>query len=469
MIVTRRNLLLAGGGLAALGGLGIGTLALNAGDPPEAELPPVPAGRVRWSNWSGLQTCTPDAIAVPADANELAQLLRTAKGVVRPVGAGHSFGALVPTDGTIVSLDRLNALVAHDAQAMTATVGAGVRLFNLGETLDGIGQAMNALPDINKQSLAGAISTATHGAGANLGSLSSAVAALQLITADGTLIDCDRTKNAELFDAARVSVGALGIVTQVKLQNRGPLRLKRKTWFEPIEDAIAAAPERARTLRHFEFYYVTFTGTAYCISHEETDEPVTPRKANAENEGTEELMSLRDWFSWAPWLRRMIGKGLISNTETENVVGPAWRLLSTDRPKRFNEMEYHLPREALATVLPEVIATIERHNEVYFPIEVRFVAEDDAWLSPFYKRPSLSIAVHMGHTQNHDFFFSEIEPIYRKVEGRPHWGKLHSMKAADLTALYPHFRDFTQTRAEKDPGGRFLNPYLKALFVDGLA
>jgi FAD-linked oxidoreductase len=324
---------------------------------------------------------------------------------------------------------------------------------------------MNALPDINKQSLAGAISTATHGAGANLGSLSSAVAGLQLMTADGALVDCDATRNAELFDAARVSLGALGIITQVTLKNRAPLRLKRKTWFEPIEDAIAAAPERARTLRHFEFYYVTFTGMAYCISHEETDEPVTVRKANAENEGTEELMSLRDWFSWAPWLRRMVGKGLISNTETESVVGPAWRLLSTDRPKRFNEMEYHLPREALASVLPEVIATIERHNEVYFPIEVRFVAEDEAWLSPFYKRPSLSIAVHMGHTQNHDFFFSEIEPIYRRVGGRPHWGKLHSLKAADLAALYPRFGDFTAMRAERDPGGRFMNPFLRSLFV----
>jgi FAD/FMN-containing dehydrogenase len=128
-------------------------------------------------------------------------------------------------------------------------------------------------------------------------------------------------------------------------------------------------------------------------------------------------------------------------------------------------MEYHLPREALASVLPEVIATIERHNEVYFPIEVRFVAADDAWLSPFYKRPSLSIAVHMGHTQNHDFFFSEIEPIYRRVGGRPHWGKLHSLKAADLAALYPRFGDFTAMRAAKDPGGRFINPFLRSLFV----
>ncbi|MBI1211811.1 MAG: FAD-binding protein [Alphaproteobacteria bacterium] len=465
MIVTRRNLLLAGGGIAALGAAGVTTLALNAGDPPERELPPVPPGKVRWSNWSGLQTCIPKAIAVPADINELQHLLRTSSDVVRPVGAGHSFGALVPTEGTIVSLDRLSALAAHDAQAMTATVGAGVRLFNLGEMLDGIGQAMNALPDINKQSLAGAIATATHGAGANLGSLSSAIAGLQLMTADGALIDCDASKNAELFDAARVSVGALGIVTQVKLQNRGPLTLRRKTWFEPIGDAIAAAPERARTLRHYEFYYITFTDMAYCISHEETDEPVTPRKPNSENEGAEELMTLRDWFSWAPWLRRMIGKGLIANQETESVVGPAWRLLSTDRPMRFNEMEYHLPREALTSVLPQVIAAIERHSEAYFPIEVRFVAEDDAWLSPFYKRPTLSIAVHMGHTQNHDFYFSEIEPIYRRVEGRPHWGKLHSLKAADLAALYPHFRDFQAMRAEKDPGGRFMNPYLRALFV----
>ena len=217
MNVTRRGLLATAAGVGILGAAGITRLALTAGDPPEPTLPPAPAGKVRWSNWSGLQTCIPNAIAVPADVSELQRLMRTGAGPIRPVGAGHSFGALVPTEGTIVSLDRLNALVAADADKLTATVGAGVRLYTLGEMLEHAGQSMQALPDINKQSLAGAISTATHGAGAGLGSLSASVIALQLMTPDGELHDCDATKNRELFDAARVSLGALGIITQAKI------------------------------------------------------------------------------------------------------------------------------------------------------------------------------------------------------------------------------------------------------------
>lgn len=464
MIVSRRAAIAGVVGVAAAAGAGIAGLALTQGDPAERTLAPPAAGKTRWSNWSGLQYCDAEAIAVPADTDALRALLRGSSGPIRPVGAGHSFTGLVPTSGTVVSLDRLNALVAHDAEALTATVGAGVRLFALGEQLWNIGQSMHALPDINKQSLAGAISTATHGAGRELGSLSSTVTGLELMTADGEVVACDATKNAELFDAARVSLGSLGILTQVRLQNRARLSLKRHTWFEPIADALDAAEERSRTFRHFEFYYVTFTGMAYCISHEESQEAETPRALNAENEGNEELMSLRDWTSWAPWLRRLIAQGLIANQQTENVVGPAWRLLSTDRPKRFNEMEYHLPREALRSCLEEVIGAVERHNEVYFPIEVRFVKDDEAWLSPFYRRPSASIAVHMGHTQDHAFFFSEIEPIFRRFEGRPHWGKLHSLKAADFAALYPKWSDFTAARAACDPSGRFLNTHLREVF-----
>ena len=458
--VSRRSALMLAA--AAAGGAGLATLALNAGDPPERVSSPPPPGRARWSNWSGLHTCDPEALAAPADVEELRDIVLKAKGPIRPVGAGHSFSPLVPTEGTIVSLDRLKGLVSHESGG--ATVGAGIRLFALGEALEGIGQSMEALPDINKQSLAGALATATHGTGRAFGSLSESISGLQLMTADGMVLECDAERNAELFAATRVSLGALGIVTQARLKTRGPLRLRRRTWFEPIGDAIAAAAERSRSHRHYEFYYVTFTGMAYCISHDETDTPVTPRKPNAENEGTEDLMTLRDWLWWAPWLRRLVAQGLISNQETEGVVGPAWRLLSTDRPKRFNEMEYHLPEAALKACLEEVIAAVERHSEVYFPIEVRFIAPDTSWLSPFFERASASIAVHMGHTQDHSFFFRDIEPIFRRFDGRPHWGKLHSLGARELAPLYPRWREFTELRRTYDSAGRFLNPHLRSIF-----
>lgn len=463
MIVSRRTALMFG--IAGAAGATTGLLALRTSDPPERALPAPPRGKTRWSNWSGLQTCVPESIAVPGDTNELRDLVLKSQGPIRPVGAGHSFTALVPTDGTIVSLDRLNSFTADGDTS--ATVGGGIRLFALGERLERHGQSMQALPDINKQSLAGALATATHGTGASFGSLAEAVSGLELMTADGQVVVCDRERNPELFDAARVSVGSLGVVTQVRLQNRPALRLERRTWFEPIGDAIAAAHARSRKHRHYEFYYLTFTGMAYCISHDETRAEATPREINPENDGAEQLMSLRDWLSWAPWLRRLAGQGVITNQDdAKPVVGAAWRLLSTDRPKRFNEMEYHLPRDALDLCLREIIAAVERHNDVYFPIEVRFVAPDTSWLSPFYQRASASIAVHMGHTQDHAFFFSEIEPIFRRFGGRPHWGKLHSLSARELAAVYPRWREFHELRGQLDPAGRFLNPYLRKLFLN---
>ena len=441
-----------------------GLLALRQNDPMEEPLPPPPAGKSRWSNWSGLHACVPHSIAVPGSVDELRVMIAKSKGPIRPVGAGHSFTPLVPTDGTIMSLDRLNALTAHDET--TVTVDAGIRLFALGEQLERLGQSMSVLPDINKQSLAGALATATHGTGASFGSLAQHVRGLQLIMADGNLVECDGEREPELFQAALVSLGALGVVTQVRLQNRTALRLERRTWFEPIEEAIATAQSRSGKHRHYEFYYLTFTGTAYCISHDETAAAVTPREKNPENDGAEQLMTLRDWFAWAPSLRRMIAQGLIANQDAPPVVGPAWRLLSTDRPKRFNEMEYHVPRDALTACLREVITAIERHSEVYFPIEVRFIAPDTAWLSPFYDRTAASIAVHMGHTQDHGFFYSQIEPIFRRFDGRPHWGKLHSLGARDLAALYPQWRAFTELRRQYDPAGRFLNAHLRKVFLD---
>jgi FAD-linked oxidoreductase len=464
MTFSRRNVLIGAGAAAAAVGAGVGTLALNAGDPAEVELPPPAAGTQRWRNWSGLQHCDAAAIAAPADETELADVLQKAAGPIRPAGAGHSFTPLVPTEGTVLSLDRMNGVVAHDATALTARVRAGTRLFALGEALEGLGQAMDALPDINKQSLAGAIATATHGTGRAFSSLASFVTGLTLMTPDGKTHACDATTNAALFEAARVSLGSLGVITEVRLQNRAALRVKRRTWFAPLDEITATCAALADKHRHFEFYALPFTGMAYCIAHDETDEPETPRGASAENDGVNDLMMLRDYTSWAPWLRRALAQGLISGTPTEEAVGAAWRLLSTERPKRFNEMEFHVPQEAVGDALGEVVAEIERHSEVYFPIEVRFIAAESAWLSPFHARASCSIAIHMGSTQDHKGVFGAVEPILRRHDGRPHWGKLHTLGAADFAGLYPRWRDFLEVRAMCDPQGRMLNAHLRSVF-----
>lgn len=459
--ISRRNAILVGAGI-----LGAGTgaiLSLRTFDPAGLSAPPLVPGRKRWSNWSGLQSCDPADIIMPESVEALSEALHSAQTPIRAVGAGHSFTPLVTTPGTIVSIDRLNK-VELDTNYI-ATVGAGTRLYALGEALEQKGASLEALPDINRQTLAGAISTATHGTGIEFGSLSEFIQELTLVKADGATLRCNTGSNAEAFHAARVSLGALGILTEAKLRVKPIFKLKRNTWFEPVEQTIDTALEKAQQHRHFEFYYVTFTGMTYCISHDRTTESISPVHLNPENDSVEDLMTLRNWLSWAPWLRKMVAQGMIRNEPAETRVGVPWRVLSTDRPRRFNEMEFHIPRDAVAGCLREIITAVERHTEVYYPIEVRFVGQDTAWLSPFYDHESASIAVHMGHTQNHDFYYSEIEPIFLRHGGRPHWGKLHSRAAADLATMYPKWKQFLEIRNELDPKGHFLNTYLKKLFA----
>ncbi len=455
--LTRRALI--GGGVVGAGAVGFVGLALSGR--PSTLPPPAPAG---WSNWSGGQRCNPAAIAAPADEAALTALVKTAQAPIRPAGAGHSFTPLVPTDGTIVALDRLHGVAAHDDAAKTATIQAGTRLGEMSEALYALGQSTEILPDINKQTLAGAIATSTHGTGIAFGSLSSFVEKLRLVTAAGEIIECSADQETDVFNAARVGLGALGIVTQIGLRNRARLVLQRNTWFEPIDQLIDRAPELAQKHRHFEFYFLPFTGMGLGITNDESTTPPAEVPPTRDTDGLEDLRSLRDWLAWAPPLRRSAAKAIIAQFGPETLTAPSYQLLSTERPIRFNEMEYHIPREHLRTTLRQVIKTVEnRFPTTFFPIEVRFIKEDDIWLSPFQGRPSCSIAVHIPNDEDYHAYFGAIEPIYQAVGGRPHWGKLHTLTAKELAPLYPHWEDFKRVRLALDPDGKFMTPALQRL------
>ncbi|TNE65935.1 MAG: FAD-binding protein [Alphaproteobacteria bacterium] len=419
----------------------------------------------KWRNWSGIETCDPAVIAAPADEAELAMMLKTAKGPVRAVGAGHSFTALVPTDSTLLSLDRLSGIRSHDAEALTARVGGGSRLFALAPALDRIGQAMVSLPDINKQSLAGAMATATHATGIGFGALPTFIKSLRLVTASGDVLDCSRDKDADLFKAAAVSLGALGIISEIELQNRTSFNLKRHTWTAPVDDILDGAHDTAAAHRSFEFYYIPHSGYALGITTDETDEPVTPIPPDQDDDGLETLRTARNWLSYIGPVRRSALKSAMQDVPEETLVASSWQLLSKERPIRFNETEFHLPREALAPCLREIIALVEKDfPEVFFPMEIRFVKEDDLWLSPFHGRPSASIAVHGDNREDHRKLFAAVQAIFMKHDGRPHWGKLHPLKDAELAPKYDRWQDFKTIRQQLDPHGLFMNAYLKGLF-----
>lgn len=426
-----------------------------------------PAGRrIAWQNWSQSQQSYPEARVAPKTEDELAELLKTATGPIRPVGAGHSFTPLVPTDGTIVSTRRFNKVEA--ASELTAHVGAGARLNQLGEPLHNLGQAVPNLPDIDEQTVAGALNTGTHGTGVNFGAMHSYVEAIRLVTPRGEVIDCSRTQHPEIFDAARVSLGSLGVITRYTMRNIKPYKLKKRTWMQPLDEVLEQFHELAAAHRNFEMYYIPHSDNALVITTDETDEPIVPRGEDTDNDSVRQLQMARDYTSWWPGLRRRIISAATELTEPEESVDWWWKIYPSDRAVRFNEMEYHLPRESIVPALRKVRERVEKHNpDVFFPIEVRVVKEDDAWLSPFYGRPSASLAVHRFFQEDYKPYFKDIEPIYQPLAGRPHWGKLHTLGAKELAARYPRWNDFQAVRRELDPEGRMLNEHLKKVFGHG--
>jgi FAD-linked oxidoreductase len=321
------------------------------------------------------------------------------------------------------------------------------------------------LGDIDVQSLAGATSTATHGTGQDLPCLAAEILGLKMLTGSGDELEISGTKNADLLPAAQVALGALGIATEIQMQLVARHKLHRRVWFAPYKQILADAEQLWRDNRNFEFFYLPFSGQAMCITHNETEAEATWRAQDESDDGVMQLKALRDWLGWFPYLREKLLAAAIADAPEEDVVGESWQLLSSARNVLFNEMEFHLPPDRALDALEEVRAHIERHRrDVFFPFECRMTAADTAWLSPFNDGPRISVAVHTHAPDEYEFLFTEIEPIFRRYGGRPHWGKLNRLSGDDMRALYPKFQDFAELRASLDPKGRLLNPYLRDLF-----
>ncbi len=466
-MVSRRTVLTGAG--VALGGGAAVAAGYRAWRDREPASPPTQdaQGRLLWRNWSGIEHAYPAMRLAPQNEEELADMLRAARTPIRPVGAGHSFTGLATTRGALLSLDRMKGLVADDASAVRATFWAGTRLSEVGPALAAIGQEMPNLPDINEQSLAGGVSTATHGTGLAFPALHARITSFRLMLANGEIKECSPTQNQEVFQAALVGLGAFGLITQIELQNDPLGRVLKRTWIASLDETLEQWPTLQAAHRNVEFYAVPFTGYAVIISHDPTDLPVRPRGPDEDADALMQLKQLRDWLGVAPALRRAVAHMAFDNQAPTEAVDEGWKLLSNERPVRFNEMEYHLPLEQQIPALREVVAAIERHrSDVFFPLEARVIRRDDAWLSPFFGRDCGSIAVHAYYKDDHRFLFDLIEPIFQRHGGRPHWGKLHSQSARGLADLYPRFADACALRRELDPEGRLLNEHLRRVFLD---
>lgn len=446
--------------LSTLGALGLyGGVAASGGFAPRLARAEV------WQNWSGGQQATPAKIEYPASEAELVKAVREASGSIRAFGGGHSFSPVVPTTGTLISLEAMNGLAAHDAEKLTATFWAGTRIAMTGPLLQAVGQGLLNEADINMQSLGGAVSTSTHGTGRQLQSFSATVKALQLVLADGSLVYCSADKDAELFQAARVAVGSIGIMSQITVQNRAAYRLREKVTIMPMAEAMATVDQNKDKLRHIEMWAFPFGGKAIVKQQEITTDAVTvPEKPFIdENELLDFAANTSRKFPWTnATIQRLLG-AFVSDTQR---VGNSFEIFPSPRTVQFNEMEYSVPAEHGLACLQEIMDVLKKKDvNVFFPIEYRYVAADDCWLSPFYQRATAAISVHQYYKQDYHEVFNLVEPIFWKYKGRPHWGKLHRLEARQLRVLYPRFEDFQRVRQRVDANGRFLNDHARKLFL----
>jgi len=452
--MTRRQLLEAAAGLSA--GLALSPSLLAAtGQAP---------GQPQWRNWAGNLSAQPQAIKWPTSEDEVVDLVRNSSGGIRPVGSGHSWTGLVPTGDTIVSLDRLSGLVDHDPATLQAEVLGGTKLFAYGPLVEEVGQAIRNMSDINYQTMAGAISTSTHGTGRTLGCMSDFVVGLQLVTPAGEVIECSADKNPDLFDAARSGLGALGIITRLRFQNREKHRLHQQTWLQDLDETLEDIDRLADDNQQMELFPFPNSNRTLVVTTNEAD-PALPDHIHDDPNALLQLREVFEKISKVPLIDEFLfNKGLdFEISETEHRVGPSYQVLAHIRAIPFMEMEYTVPAEKGVECLREVMATIEKKApHICFPLEYRYIKADDTMIGMFSGQDGTAISVHQfADDPNWRDYLAAIEPVFWKYGGRPHWGKWHSLGYRQLSGLYPDLKKFRSIQEEIDPQGRMLNKHLR--------
>ncbi len=418
---------------------------------------------MQWKNWSGSVSAQPQQIARPKTEADLARLVQNAR-KVRVVGAGHSFMPLCETDGTLLSLADLEGRLTFNADKSRVTAPAGWSLAKLTAALWEEGVSLINQGDVNPQSLAGAIGTGTHGTGAELGSLSTAARGFRLMMPDGSLVTCNETVRPDLFQAARLSLGLVGIATEIEVDVLPAYHLEERVETYPLEDVEARWSELADNNRHVEFFVFPYGN--YVVL-----KTLNPASAEGQLKHMNDIDDrafriVCDVCAFAPWLTRRLQPLIVGAGVRQRRVGPAYQIFPSDRTVRFEEMEYELPRANGWAALKEAIAWIQKRKlPVTFPFEFRLTAADDIWLSPFNGVPGASISMHQYAKMPWRELFAEAEPIFRAHGGRPHWAKRHTLSARDVEALYPDVAKFQIVRNAVDPTAKFANTHLMQTFA----
>jgi L-gulono-1,4-lactone dehydrogenase len=434
-----------------------------------------------WHNWAGNVTASPSRVVSPGSAAEVAAEVSRAAAdgmTVRMTGSGHSFTPVAVTDGVRLRPDNLTAVRSVDHAARTVTVEAGCPLHVLNAELLSRGLSLANMGDIQVQTVAGAIQTGTHGTGRDVGGMAAQVAGLELALADGSIVTCSADSPsggltfpdgtpADLFGAARVGLGALGIVTAVTFRVVPAFLLQARE--EPMtwSAVMSHLDEFTADNEHFEFYWFPHSEGCLTKRNNRTDGPARPVRRWRYLLDDELLPN--SVFGLTCRLGRQVPAAIPAiNSAAARALGArtyvdaAYKVFTSPRRVRFKEEEYAVPRAALSDVLAEVRSLFRRRDwRISFPIEVRVTPSDDVWLSTAYGRDSAYVAIHVFHSSPHEQYFSDVEAVMTSVGGRPHWGKMHTRDADYLTGAYPRMSEFIALRDLLDPDRRFTNGYLR--------
>jgi FAD-linked oxidoreductase len=423
-------------------------------------------------NWAGNVKWTPQEVLLPKTEDEIAAIIKKATSSgksIRTVGSHHSFTPLLATNSVSLSLDDMQGLISKEPNNR-AIAWAGTKLKRLSELLAEKGLAQENMGDINVQSLAGAISTGTHGTGITLGSVGTQVEEITFVNGLGELVTLNEEYNYHEFKCAQLSLGSLGVITRMKVRCKEAYNLELDIRKEKLSDVLANLDAIVNENRHFEFYSIPNSQWSQTKrSNIVSQEAGTTSKFSAfindivlENWALQLLCSLNKTIpSSSKTISNLIGS-FISN---EKKIQQSHKVFSTVRNVKFTEMEYNIPYESYQDVVKELLRLIDKNNyRISFPQEHRFVQADDIYLSPAHNRKSAYIASHVYKGMDNKRYFKDLEDLFVDYGGRPHWGKMHTRDAAFFRKVYPKFDDFLQVRAKHDPNGVFLNDYLKKVF-----
>ncbi|MCX4957592.1 D-arabinono-1,4-lactone oxidase [Streptomyces virginiae] len=431
--------------------------------------------RTAWHNWAGNITATPARTVTPASVGELQETVRRAAedGLrVKAVGTGHSFTAAAATDGVLVRPQAMTGIRSIDRAAGTVTVAAGTVMKDLNQALAAAGLSLTNMGDIMEQTVSGATSTGTHGTGRDSASIAAQIRGLELVTADGRLLTCSEKENPEVFAAARLGIGALGIVTAITFAVEPIFFLTAREEPMGFDRVTAEFEEHFAENEHFEFYWFPHTGNCNTKRNNRSQGPAAPPgpvSAWIEDELLsnglfQAVNSLgRAVPATIPSIARVASRALSARTYTDI----PYKVFTSPRRVRFVEMEYALPRGQVVEALRELRAMVDRSGlRISFPVEVRTAPADDITLSTASGRDTAYIAVHMYKSTPYHAYFTAAEAIFTAHGGRPHWGKVHTRDAGYFAQAYPRFGEFLALRDRLDPDRVFGNDYLRRVLGD---